>query len=252
MPVRKVSNRGGNIIGRFPSLKMGRMIAFESLLERDFIYLLDYEAQVERFEEQPLTIEYRHEDQTLHYTPDFHLIEAGQSVLVECKPDHFIDTEENRRKFAVAREWCVNTGWEFRVVTDHQVRAGWRLAEYQTIDSLCPIGSGPAALSNRIGLRPRGHRGFDAAGGWHKRSSRTIPTPIIASLLHLGFHHVLELPLDTRPCRVDAGVLSGAAQSGGATMSQHESPVAHAFVGAVSCIRSFASYPRVRSTWKTY
>ena len=63
MPVRKVSNRGGNAIGRFPSTKMGRMIAFESLLERDFIYLLDYDPTVDWFEEQPLSIEYQHEAQ---------------------------------------------------------------------------------------------------------------------------------------------------------------------------------------------
>jgi len=50
MPVRKVSNRGGNAICRFPSTKMRRMIALESLLERDFIYLLDYNADVEWFE----------------------------------------------------------------------------------------------------------------------------------------------------------------------------------------------------------
>ncbi len=63
MPVRQVSNRGGNVIGKFPSIKMGRMIAFESLLERDFIYLLDYDPAVEWFEEQPLTIEYMSDDQ---------------------------------------------------------------------------------------------------------------------------------------------------------------------------------------------
>jgi hypothetical protein len=57
MPVKKVSNRGGNIIGRFPSLKLGRMVDFESLIERDFIYVLDFEPDVESFSEQPLTIE---------------------------------------------------------------------------------------------------------------------------------------------------------------------------------------------------
>jgi hypothetical protein len=70
MPVRKVSNRGGNIIGKFPSIKMRRMIAFESLLERDFIYLLDYDKDVEWFEEQPLTIEYQHEGKRRHCIPD--------------------------------------------------------------------------------------------------------------------------------------------------------------------------------------
>ncbi len=67
-----------SLVGRFPYLKMGWMIAFESLLERDFIYLRDYDLRVEWFEEQPLTIEYLHDGQTLHYAPDFHLVEAGQ------------------------------------------------------------------------------------------------------------------------------------------------------------------------------
>ena len=106
MPVRNVSNRGGNVIGKFPSLKMQRMIAFESLLERDFIYLLDYDTAVTWFEEQPLTIEYQHEGKLLHYTPDFHLVEHGQHVLVECKPEHFVNTTDNSRKFAVAQAWC--------------------------------------------------------------------------------------------------------------------------------------------------
>ena len=35
MAVRKVSNRGRNMIGRFPSLKLGRMVAYESLIELD-------------------------------------------------------------------------------------------------------------------------------------------------------------------------------------------------------------------------
>ena len=126
MPVRKVSNRGGNIIGKFPSIKMERMIAFESLIERDFIYFLDYEQEVEWFEEQPLTIEYRYEGQVLHYTPDFHLVERGQDVLVECKPEKFVDKEENRRKSAAALDWCEKHDWEYRVVTE-QIRDGFRL-----------------------------------------------------------------------------------------------------------------------------
>jgi len=81
MPVRKVSNRGGNVIGHFPSLKMQRMIAFESLIERDYLYLLDYELDIEWFAEQPLTIEYRHNGKTLHYTPDFHIVAAGMWSL---------------------------------------------------------------------------------------------------------------------------------------------------------------------------
>jgi hypothetical protein len=62
MPVRKVSNRSKrNTIGDFPLIKMKRMIAFESLVERDGIYMFDFEQDVLAFEEQPLSIEYEHE-----------------------------------------------------------------------------------------------------------------------------------------------------------------------------------------------
>ncbi|MBI3966846.1 MAG: hypothetical protein HY329_14535 [Chloroflexi bacterium] len=41
MPVRKPSNRGGNTIGWFASYNMQKSIAYESLLECDYLYLLD-------------------------------------------------------------------------------------------------------------------------------------------------------------------------------------------------------------------
>jgi TnsA endonuclease N terminal len=198
MPVRKVSNRGGNVVGRFPSMKMGRMIAFESLLERDFIYLLDYDIRVEWFEEQPLTIEYLHDDQALHYTPDFHLVEAGRPVLVECKPEHFVDTEDNQRKFAVAREWCASHGWEFRVVTDCQVRAGFRLHNVKRLTQYARLVIDPA-LSRRIDeLLHEASTPFTL-----QTLAQAIgpddPDRVTASLLHLAFHHHLDVPLDLAP-----------------------------------------------------
>ena len=195
MPVRKVSNRGGNVAGQFPSLKMGRMIAYESLLERDFINLLDYELRVEWFEEQPLTIEYLHEGQTLHYTPDFHLIEAGQHVLIECKPERFVDRDDNPRKFAVAREWCAARRWEFRVVTDQQLRTGFRLQNIQrltryarmTVDmNLC--------RQIEICLRATSTPTLQALA---QHLDPVDPQRIIVHLLHMAYHHQLDLPLDT-------------------------------------------------------
>ena len=44
--------------GRFPSLKLGRMVAFESLIEQDYLCVLDYDPDVITFEEQPLSIQY--------------------------------------------------------------------------------------------------------------------------------------------------------------------------------------------------
>lgn len=197
MPVRKVSNRGGSVIGRFPSLKMGRMIAFESLLERDFIYLLDYDARVERFEEQPLTIEYEHEGQARHYTPDFQLLEAGQCVLVECKPERFVDADDNPRKFAIAREWCATRGREFRVVTDRHIRAGFRLQNIKRLTSYARLAVDPRLCRQiEVGLQATPTMTLQTLA---HQIDPADPQRVIACLLHLAFHHHLDLQLDTAP-----------------------------------------------------
>jgi hypothetical protein len=199
MPVRKVSNRGGNTIGRFPSTKMGRMIAFESLLERDFIYLLEYEPDVEWFEEQPLKIEYLYEAKHLHYTPDFHLLGCGgRHELVECKPERFIETEENCRKFAVAQEWCERKGWGFRVVTDQDVRRGFRL---QNVKLLARY----ARQKVDITIRSQIHTLLQTTQtplsirDLVDKLVSTDTTTVIASVFSLAYHDEISLSLDDAP-----------------------------------------------------
>lgn len=198
MPVRNVASRGGNAIGRFPSLKMQRMIAFESLLERDFIYLLDYDTAVTWFEEQPLTIEYQHEGKLLHYTPDFHLVERDQHILVECKPEHFVNTADNSRKFAAARAWCQTCAWQFRIVIDADVRAGHRLQNIQLLTGYARHRIAPvlrcqiyAALQSASAATPI------------QDLARTLcpsnPAAVTAGILHLAYHGVVDLSLDHAP-----------------------------------------------------
>ena len=205
MPVRSVSNRGGNIIGRFPSLKMQRMIAFESLLERDFIYLLDYDANVTWFEEQPLTIEYQHEGKLLHYTPDFRLIKHGQQVLVECKPDHFVNTTDNQRKFAVAQAWCQACDWQFRIVTDDEVRAGYRLQNVKLLTAYARLRLDPVLrcqLYAALQSMPSGTPIQGLARALHP----TAPATVMAGILHLAFHGVVDLPLEHAPITLSSTI----------------------------------------------
>ena len=54
------------MIGHFPSLKMRRMVAFESLIEQDFLYILDYEQDVITITEQPVRIEHSWQGKILH------------------------------------------------------------------------------------------------------------------------------------------------------------------------------------------
>ena len=132
-----------------------------------------------------------------HYTPDFQLVEAGQPVLVECKPERFVDADDNPRKFAIAREWCAIRGWEFRVVTEQHIRAGFRLQNIKRLTAYARLAVDP-------GLCRQIEECLQAAPSMTLQSlahqiDPADPQRVIACLLHLAFHHHLDLPLDTAP-----------------------------------------------------
>jgi len=128
MPVRKVSNRGGNIIGFYPSIKMGRMVAFESTIERDLLYLLDFDASIADYSEQPLVIDYVMEGKKYTYTPDFEVkFTDGNHSLIECKPEELVNSAKNQPKFNAGRAWCHENSWDYVIVTDTKLRQGFCL-----------------------------------------------------------------------------------------------------------------------------
>jgi hypothetical protein len=122
MPSRKISNRGSKKnIGKFPSSKMKRTIYWESLIERDLIFLLEYDPEVTSYEEQPDPVTYMLAGKQRHLTPDFFVERGGPTQLIEVKP------EAKMKKYAeIFREvrWeCRQTGrGEFVVATEKMIR----------------------------------------------------------------------------------------------------------------------------------
>lgn len=133
MPVRKVTNAMGNNVCYFPSIKMKRMIGCESLTERDYVYLLDYDDEVKEFEEQPVKIPYRigGKGRLIWYPPDFRVRYADRTEIVDVKPTGFHETDKDRDKFDAARAWCAEHGFVFRIVLSDEIAAGYRLANVQ-------------------------------------------------------------------------------------------------------------------------
>jgi len=198
MVVRKVSGRGGNMIGRFPSLKMGRMIAFESLIEQDYLFLLDFEPDVLTFTEQPVQIEYFWEGKERHYTPDFHVARKTGEEIVECKPLELVHSDENQRKFKIAREWCQSQGWSFHVVTDDEIRTGTRLNNVKLLTRHARLSIPPGLLRQVQSALQE----VLCPCSLHEVARVVLPDDVdrgISVLLHLAYHHQIELRLDQDP-----------------------------------------------------
>jgi hypothetical protein len=203
MAVRRVSNRGGNIVGHFPSLKLGRMVAFESLIERDFIYLLDYEPAVEHFSEQPLVIRYQHAGKKRQYTPDFRVIYRGHPFLFECKPTRFVNDLENQIKFEAARLWCQEQGWTFGIVTDEHLTSNWRITNIKLLTQFARYSIGPE-IKGRIFAFLSSVSGPVKVSDLIRKVNREEPQSVIIPILHMAFHREVHIPLNDAKITIDS------------------------------------------------
>jgi hypothetical protein len=191
------------MIGRFPSLKMRRMIAFESLIEQDYLFLLDFDPDVASFCEQPVQIEYAWEGKVLHYTPDFHVIRSMGEEYVECKPQKQVDRAENQRKFRAAREWCQQQGFQYRVVTDEEIRSGHRLNNIKLLTRHARVHFPPDLHQQTICLlQPLQFP--ESLGNVAKRVRPEQLELSVSMLLHLAYHHQIQLEIDQEPISMAA------------------------------------------------
>jgi len=199
---RKVRHGGKNFIGHFPSIKMKKMIDFESLLERDLIYLLDYDANVSDFTEQPLTIPINTSGRPQQYTPDFLVNIYPEPTLLEVKPTHFVKEFENSFKFEFIKDYCIRHGWNYHIVTERDIRQSPLLENVKLLTQYARHPMNPridAGIISRLFNQPAGmpiKNILEVLNG----SSRG---EIIASVFRLAFHHQIFLPLDSSPINLD-------------------------------------------------
>src|SRR5260370_38242789 len=106
MPVRKVSNRGGNIIGSFPPQVKGENVKYESTIERDLVYFLKFDPTVITYHAQPMVITGTDAEGNTHtFTPDFLAVRTDRKEIIECKPEALISSSHALQQIAIGCEW---------------------------------------------------------------------------------------------------------------------------------------------------
>ena len=123
MPVRKIPKNHLVVTGRYASAKSTRPIEFESLLEKEYMLLLDFDTEVETYHEQPVRIPVS--GVANGYVVDL-LVEYKNrpTELVEVKPQAYLDkyAEKYGPKFLAAEAYCAKRGWRFVKKTEHDIR----------------------------------------------------------------------------------------------------------------------------------
>ncbi|WP_109117768.1 TnsA endonuclease N-terminal domain-containing protein [Azospirillum sp. TSO22-1] len=137
---RVITRSVHRVKGRFPSLKMGRTIHWESQLERDLIYLLEFDPDVQAYREQPTTLSLVVDGKSRRYTPDFLVQKPHGFYVVEVKPAEKARQPEYVALFAAATTSLQAMAAGFQILTEVDIRAQPRLdnirllLRYQRVD----------------------------------------------------------------------------------------------------------------------
>lgn len=127
MPARKIPKNYRSSTGIFQSYKNNQSIAYESLLERDFYLLLEFNQDVASYEEQPFTIRYLRNNTSYKYTPDclvyFNSINKKLPCVFEIKYSSELKEKKAffEEKFNQVEQYLLENDMDFKMFTELDV-----------------------------------------------------------------------------------------------------------------------------------
>ena len=129
-PVRTpgVYQRQRHMPGRWFSTTAGRFLEYESLLERDWMLLMDFDREVEWICEQPLRLRYVRDGRPVSHVPDLLVWRQGAPELCDVKSEERLDDPTFLAQVEATALACVEAGIGYRVLSepDQQLLANVR------------------------------------------------------------------------------------------------------------------------------
>ena len=130
VPVRSpaVYQRQRHMPGRWFSTTSGRFLEYESLLERDWMLLMDFDREVEWICEQPLRLRYRVDDRPASHVPDLLAWRAGTPEVCDVKSEQRLGDPVFVSQVEATGRACAEAGIGYRVLSepDRQLLASVR------------------------------------------------------------------------------------------------------------------------------
>ncbi len=153
-----ITRRGRGFRGKVPSIKLGRMVAGESLTECDAILALEFSPGVLSYREQPTLVQYVSGDSIRDYYPDFEVVLiTGEVIHVEIKTVHDLAKPVNQAKYCAIAADYARRGHGFRILTDQDIRQGNLYTNLKLLESCLhvkPETSSPNEWQQQFGRAP--------------------------------------------------------------------------------------------------
>lgn len=173
-PARNLTKSRSKNIHRYASIKMGKRITVESMLECDACYHFDFSKDVIRFCSQPIRFPYYLDGKVHTYVPDFLVqFDTKEFVLYEVKSEFAVSAPDFNLEWNAKQQAANELGLELELVEEKDIRQTALLqnlklmyrygsrdcltdTQQQVLNILTKSGTQPAQyLGNKAGLTGR-------------------------------------------------------------------------------------------------
>ncbi|MCC5796352.1 MAG: hypothetical protein JJU48_03390 [Methylophaga sp.] len=126
---RKITNHGREMVtGGFASKKNKMIVKWESQIEQDFLFHLEFDDSVLSYRSQAYRLDYNFEGKVTHHFPDIQVTRAnGQIDYYEIKPLDKTTSDKFKSRTKAIAERMASLGHGYAVVTDADIRIQPRL-----------------------------------------------------------------------------------------------------------------------------
>ena len=186
---REVVKRSNPMVtGKYPSLKAGRMVQWESQLERDALYLMDASPLVRELGEQPVKLSFILNGEERDHFPDFLSNVDGIKVFVEVKPEDKSQKQYYQDRTNFLEKTLPIYGYRYLVITEKDIRQKTRLeiAKFILRHGRVPLASKKKEILRRTLQEMPNLR-------WGDVEQKRIPTKLISGICRFlldGYLHI--------------------------------------------------------------
>ena len=108
--------------GHFISCKMNTSVWYKSVLQRDFMYWLEFDPNVVLYTTSTEPLKYYDKGIEKLYYPDFQIIRHQKKQIVDLKFQKAIKSKQYRQLYPLLCEVCKDAEWEYTALTELQVK----------------------------------------------------------------------------------------------------------------------------------
>ena len=194
-----------DVIGHLRSTKMRSLMPYRSELARDYMMLLDYDPTVVEFRALPIAFEFYHRGRLYEYLPDLiaTLSPPEHSValplgspavtVICCRVFERWQTEEEAIGLGLTTVWCTEHGYNLLVLSPEMLD-GTYMRNVKLLRTYALTHVASSQVERVISFLSE--RGGNASVHDIARVVNPLDEPYgWAVVLHLAFHHKVELPV---------------------------------------------------------